>query len=123
MLKSIVLVGFGGFIGTVARFLVGMALIREGGSGLPYATLTVNVLGCLLIGIFAGLSERYDLLPETRAFLMIGLCGGFTTFSAFAIENVQLIQDRDYTMVFLYTAASITVGIAATLLGLAIARP
>ena len=123
MLKSIVLVGFGGFIGTVARFLVGMALIREGGSGLPYATLTVNVLGCLLIGIFAGLSERYDLLPETRAFLMIGLCGGFTTFSAFAIENVQLIQDKDYTTVFLYTAASITVGIAATLLGLAIARP
>lgn len=123
MLKSIVLVGFGGFIGTVARFLVGMALIREGGSGLPYATLTVNVLGCLLIGIFAGLSERYDLLPETRAFLMLGLCGGFTTFSAFAIENVQLIQDKDYTTVFLYTAASITVGIAATLLGLAIARP
>ena len=73
MFKTVILVGFGGFLGTVARFLVGMAVVREG-SGFPYATFAVNVAGCFLIGVFAGISERYDLLPETRAFLMTGLC-------------------------------------------------
>jgi fluoride exporter len=123
MFKSVVLIGFGGFIGTVARFLVGMAITREGAGGFPYATFTVNIVGCFLIGIFAGVSERYDLLPETRAFLMTGLCGGFTTFSAFAIENVRLLQEKDYTTFLLYTAASFTVGIAATLLGLVLSKP
>lgn len=122
MFKTVILLGFGGFLGTVARFLVGMAMVREG-NGFPYATFAVNVAGCFLIGVFAGISERYDLLPETRAFLMTGLCGGFTTFSAFAIENIRLIQDKDYATFLLYTAASFTVGIASSLLGLILARP
>lgn len=122
MFKMAALVGVGGFLGTVARFLVGVATVREGVSGFPYGTFAVNVAGCFLIGIFAGLAERYDWLPETRVFLMTGLCGGFTTFSAFAIENVRLLQEKDYTTFALYTFASLAVGIAATFLGLVITR-
>jgi CrcB protein len=79
----------------------------------------VNVLGCLLIGIFYALSEKGNLLsPEWRMFLTTGLCGGFTTFSTFSYESVQLLNDGEYSYVTVYAAASVIIGILATIFGI-----
>lgn len=120
MLKTVALVGIGGFIGSVARFLVSSTFNRE--QGFPFGTFAVNAFGCLLIGILAGLADRYDLFPEYRAFLLTGICGGFTTFSAFAIENTRLLQERDYLSFGVYCIISVVVCIAAATLGLLITK-
>jgi CrcB protein len=82
----------------------------------------VNILGCLLIGVIAGLTERFNILPEYRLFLAAGICAGFTTFSSFAFENVSLLQENAYLTFGLYTVLSFVLGIAATILGLALTR-
>jgi CrcB protein len=116
MVRNIVFVGVGGFVGSVARYLISVWAASPG--KFPYATFFVNVGGCFLIGLFAGMAERFGWVEETRLLLMVGLCGGFTTFSAFTIENVRLLQDRDYMTFTLYTIGSVAVGIIATMLGL-----
>ncbi|MEJ7624285.1 MAG: fluoride efflux transporter CrcB [Pyrinomonadaceae bacterium] len=120
-MTQIMLVGLGGFLGSIGRYLVGIWL---GGleAGFPVSTFVVNILGCLLIGVFAGAFEKWDWLPESRLFVATGFCGGFTTFSAFAFENVRLMQDKDYVVAALYIILSVTLGIAATFAGLAVSR-
>lgn len=120
MLRNVLLVGVGGFAGTVARYLVAVGFMGVG--KFPYATLIVNISGCFLIGVFVGLAERFDWLPEVRLFLAVGLCGGFTTFSAFSIESVRLLQEKDLLTFGLYSAASFVLGILATFLGLAVTK-
>ena len=119
---KIVLVGMGGFLGTVARFLIGQSL-----SGtlapFPFSTFLINVSGCFLIGIVYGLSGRFDwLTDEWRLFLGIGFCGGFTTFSTFANENILLIGQREYITFMAYAIGSLMVGLAAVWLGMAITK-
>ncbi len=87
--RSIFLVGIGGFVGSVLRYLVSVAFANWLGSPFPYATFAVNIAGCFVMGILFGLSERAGVLsPEMRALLMAGFCGGFTTFSAFWAGSV-----------------------------------
>lgn len=118
MLKAALIVGLGGFLGSIARFLTTQFLQRYFVTFFPVGTLVVNLLGCLLIGILFGFFEKGNLLsPQLRLFLTVGFCGGFTTFSAFAIDSVNLINDSEILYLMLYTGFSILAGIAFTFLG------
>ena len=117
--KTILFVGLGGFIGSVARYLIYVAGAKAINTSFPYSTFIVNIAGCFLIGIIYGLAERQTIASqEFRAFLTAGLCGGFTTFSTFAFENLALVQERNYLTFALYSAASLVIGIAAAALGI-----
>ena len=118
MLKQLLLIGTGGFIGSVARFLVSRLNTRVVWFSIPIGTLTVNVLGSLLIGFLIGISEKSPVLTvEWRMFLMVGLCGGFTTFSSFSGENLVLLKNGQILPLLLYTGLSIFLGFTAVYLG------
>jgi len=118
MLKHLLLIGTGGFIGSVARYLVSRLNNRIDWLSIPIGTLTVNVLGSLLIGFLIGISEKSPILTvEWRMFLMVGLCGGFTTFSSFSGENLMLMRNGQFLSLFLYTGLSILLGFTAVYLG------
>ncbi len=119
MLRLILLVGTGGFLGTVSRFLTSRYFAAYFPSSFPYGTFTVNVLGSLLIGILYGIAEKGDFIStEWRLFLTVGFCGGFTTFSAFAAENMAMLRDNELFNFFLYTGSSIFIGLLATFAGI-----
>lgn len=118
MIKQLLLIGMGGFVGSVARFLVSKLNTRIDWLSIPIGTLTVNVLGSLLIGFLIGISEKSPVLTvEWRMFLMVGLCGGFTTFSSFSGENLMLMRNGQFLPLFLYTGLSILLGFTAVYLG------
>jgi fluoride exporter len=112
----ILLVGSGGFLGAAARYLLGGWVQRLlNNSSFPYGTLAVNVLGCLLIGILAGLAEsRGVLTSQSRAFLLIGVLGGFTTFSSFAYETVSLVNGGQFFHALVNVGLQVILGLAAT---------
>ena len=117
-IKSILLVAFGGSVGAVARYLVTKYFSDNSSSVFPWGTFVVNCTGCLLIGILYSLSvKQLYFTPELRLLLMTGLCGGFTTFSAFSLEGMSLLTQQRATIFFLYFAASVVIGLAATFLG------
>jgi len=117
-MKQLLLVGLGGFIGTVARFGVSKLNIYWHFLSIPMGTLTVNVLGSFLIGFLVGISSKSEILsPDLRLFLMVGVCGGFTTFSSFSNENMMLMQNGQFLTALLYTGASILFGFLAVYLG------
>ncbi|GHT41711.1 putative fluoride ion transporter CrcB [Bacteroidia bacterium] len=119
MIKQILLVGLGGGIGSIVRFLTSHLTAKILSSHFPVATLLVNLLGCLLIGVLIGLSFKNQWLDmNMRALLITGFCGGFTTFSAFSLENVQMYQAGNYTGLIFYTLASVIIGFAAVWIGL-----
>jgi CrcB protein len=119
MTRLIFIIGIGGFIGTIARYFLQQVIYKFYPASFPFGTLSVNLLGCLLIGIFYALSEKGNVLsPEWRMFLTTGLCGGFTTFSTFSYESVQLLNDGEYTYVTVYALASVIIGILATIFGI-----
>jgi len=118
MLKQLLLIGTGGFIGSVARYLVSRLNNRIDWLSIPLGTLTVNVVGSLLIGFLIGISEKSPILTlELRMFLMVGLCGGFTTFSSFSGENLMLMRNGQFFPLFLYTGLSILLSFTAVYLG------
>ncbi len=118
MLKQLLLIGAGGFIGSVARYLVSRLNTHLEWFSIPVGTLAVNVLGSLLIGFLIGISEKSPLLTlELRMFLMVGLCGGFTTFSSFSGENLMLMRNGQFLTLFLYTGLSILLSFTAVYLG------
>ena len=123
MIRTLLLVGTGGFLGSISRYLVSRFVQNSIPSSFPYGTFFVNIAGCLLIGIIYGLSERSSLLtPGWRLFLAGGFCGGFTTFSTFANENLALLRDGEFFYFFLYTGLSVFLGISATFLGVLITK-
>ena len=108
----------GGFIGSVARYLVSRLNNSIEFLSIPIGTLLVNVLGSLLIGFLIGIAEKSPIMTvEFRMFLMVGLCGGFTTFSSFTGENLMLMRNGQFLPVFLYTGLSILFGFTAVYLG------
>ncbi len=117
------LVGVGGMLGSVARYMVQGAALRLGASAFPAGTLAVNVLGSFMIGLVYGWSEKAgDPAPAWRLFLATGFCGGFTTFSAFSLESIALLKSGHFAYTFLYISGSVLAGIGACLAGLLAAR-
>ena len=105
-------------MGTVARYLSQQWIYRFYPASFPMGTLAINLLGCFLIGVFYAISEKGNLFsPEWRMFLTTGVCGGFTTFSTFSYESVQLLNDGEYLYMAVYLFLSVTIGIAATIAG------
>jgi CrcB protein len=122
-MKLLLLAASGGALGAGARHLVNAGFGPWADGGFPWATLTVNVLGCLLMGaLIETLALRLDGSPELRAFLATGILGGFTTFSAFSMDFAQLTQRGDAGLGALYVAASVVLSIAAVFAGLLLAR-
>lgn len=123
MLKSILLVGIGGAVGSILRYLTSVLLNKYFQSNFPIATFTANVLGCLLIGILLGYFEKQHLAnPELKLLLITGFCGGYTTFSTFSAENINIIQSGQIETVFIYTALSILISFTAVWIGLIITK-
>jgi len=118
-LGRILIVGLGGFIGAAARFVLGVGVQRlSGGEEFPYGTLFVNMLGCLLIGFLGGLTDQGTLAsPGWRLFLMTGLLGGFTTYSAFAFDTISLAQATAVARAILNVVGHVVVGLLAAWLG------
>jgi CrcB protein len=121
---KLLFVGAGGFFGSVSRYLIsGWVHSTLPYSRFPYGTLTVNVLGCLLIGFFAGLADSRNVFgPEVRLFLFIGFLGGFTTFSTFGHETVALLRDAEGLRAFANIFFSITICLTAVWLGNLLSR-
>lgn len=122
MNRNILIVGVGGFIGSVARYVIALSFTKTL-QPFPTGTFLINIVGCFAIGIVYGISDRSALLsPQWRLFLATGVCGGFTTFSSFAYENVNLLEIQQYSMVTLYTVGSIVLGFAAAAIGVFLTR-
>lgn len=116
-MMQVLLVATGGAVGAVARYGVGLAALRLG-AGFPWGTLIVNVIGGLAMGLLAARTED----PNLRLLLGVGVLGGFTTFSAFSIETVRLMQSEPH-LAALYVASSLVLSIGACWLGLVLGRP
>lgn len=123
-MQAILLVGAGGFVGAVLRYLVGSGVYAlSGGSSFPYGTLAVNVVGCFLIGLAAGFAETRQMLGEgARAFLVIGVLGGFTTFSAFGHETLGLVRDARLLAAAANVGLQVALGLAAVWIGLRVSQ-
>ena len=118
MIRALLLIGVGSFVGGVARYLVSRGMHMWLGSSLPWGTLTVNVLGCLILGAMYGLFERGAVMDqEMRLALTVGLCGGFTTFSTFVHENYRLLFDGNILAGIGYPVLSLALGLLAAYLG------
>jgi CrcB protein len=123
MIKNLILVAIGGASGSVLRYLIHFIVSKKSFSTFPYQTFAVNIIGCLLIGILVGYFSRFQNENESLKLILItGFCGGFTTFSAFGLENVTFIQNQNYQLALLYTSLSLILGILAVSLGIFISK-
>ena len=123
MIKNILLVGLGGGIGSIARYLCQKWAYAIYPHHFPWGTFVVNIVGCFLIGIFWGMSfKSFNLNEDWKLFLMVGLCGGFTTFSAFTLEGIGLIREQRILLFFSYIVLSVILGLVATYAGMKIIR-
>ena len=117
-MKQLLLIFFGGGIGSVLRFIIGKYL-NSNQDGIPYGTFVANILGSLLIGIILGIAAKNDTLTSNQTLLLAtGFCGGFTTFSTFAYENHVLLKSGDFSSFAIYTIGSFIVGFLAVFLGM-----
>mgnify|MGYP003391374083 FL=1 len=122
-MQIVLLIGLGGFFGTIARYLIGNAFTQYSKPNFPFATLTVNLLGCFLIGLIYGWFEKQQLnSSDWKLILTAGFCGGFTTFSAFSMENIQMMRDGQTLMAILYIFSSLLFGLLLTWLGMSLTR-
>lgn len=117
-MKSIIYVFIGGGTGSVLRYLMQMVINRNIITAFPLGTFVVNIIGCMLIGMFYTLSDRFNLSQDVRLLLTVGLCGGFTTFSTFSTESLNLLKGELYGMSLLYTLSSVAIGIIFTFAGI-----
>lgn len=121
--QMLIAVAAGGALGSVGRYLTASAVGHAVGTAWPWGTLAVNVIGGFAIGLLAGLMAlRWSVTPELRGFLITGVLGGFTTFSAFSIEVMMMIERHDWTPALGYVVASVLLSLSAAAAGLALAR-
>jgi len=122
-MTKLLLIGAGGFIGSVLRYVVsGLVQTLSQSIAFPYGTLAVNVLGCLSIGFISELADSRALIsPDTRVFLVVGILGGFTTFSAFGNETMNLIRDGEPALALVNVSAQVLLSLGAVWLGYTLA--
>lgn len=118
-MTKLLLIGIGGFAGSILRYLVGgVAQALSQSMSFPYGTLAVNLLGCFVIGFLSELAETHGLFTaDGRAFIIIGVLGGFTTFSSFGIETMSLLRDGETALALINIGAQVGVGLFAVWLG------
>lgn len=117
------MVGLGGGLGAMLRHFTAQFILRFWHSAFPLATFSINLIGSFLIGLFAAwLLPKFGNDTLLKYFLITGFCGGYTTFSTFSIENIQLLQEGKFFTLLLYICSSVILGITFALLGLFIGR-
>jgi len=118
---NLLAIALGGAIGSVARYVLSTFVLRVSGTLFPLGTFVVNVVGCLVFGAIAGASsQRVQISSTTRLFLLTGILGGFTTFSAFSLDTALLMERHAYRLAAAYVAVSVAVSLAALFAALAI---
>ena len=118
MLKAIIAVGLGSCTGGILRYLVSKLSDSVTDGRFPLGTLAVNLAGCLIIGILSALAEKGGIAnANVRLFLTVGICGGFTTFSTFSHEGMNLLKNGNYGIFFFYLVSSLLIGIATAFAG------
>lgn len=122
-MKDLIIIFAGGGLGSVVRYLLGRWINQLAGVTFPYGTLTVNVIACIVLGAVVGLVDQRNALSQTsRIFWTIGFCGGFSTFSTFSLETVNLFNNSQGYLAIAYVLASVVLCIGAILLGMWISR-
>jgi CrcB protein len=121
-MKILLLIGTGSFIGGIFRHLLSQFIQTKLLSTFPFGTLGVNITGCFIIGLVLALSEQTNMTSELRLFLATGICGGFTTFSAFSNETYLLFRNGQPWYAFVYITASVVLGVLATFIGYALIK-
>ena len=123
MIRNILLIGLGGGIGSIARYLCQRWFNENYPHPFPWGTFAVNLAGCFLIGVIYAASEKSTFLtPQIRLLLITGFCGGFTTFSTFAFENMNLLRSGDTVYFLFYTIGSVVLGIVGVFAGVTIMK-
>ena len=123
MLRTILIVGAGGFIGSVMRYLVQLFVEKGVSSTFPWGTFIANITGSFIIGIVFALAQKGNLLSaEWRLFLAVGICGGFTTFSSFAYNNLTMLKEQAYGQFIWNVGGSLILGLLAVYLGMVLVQ-
>ncbi|MDA3883876.1 MAG: fluoride efflux transporter CrcB [Bacteroidales bacterium] len=123
MIQSLLLVGTGGFIGSILRYLVQQWFMQNSTTSIPWGTFAVNIIGSFIFGIIYAFADKHAVFSqEIRLLFAIGFCGGFTTFSSFAAENMNLLTNQDYFSFALYTGLSILSGLIMVWMGINIVK-
>ena len=120
---NLLIVGIGGFIGAVLRYIISGFFYDLYGDKFPYGTLAVNIIGCFALGFIITFAEgKFIISPQMRSFVAIGLLGAFTTFFTFSFETLTLLQNELYTSAFLNILFSVVLGVFAVWVGLILAK-
>jgi len=123
IMKPLLLIGSGGAIGSISRYLMTIFVSKYVTITFPMGTFLVNISGCFLIGLLYGIAARYAWVNlEWRLFLITGICGGYTTFSSFSWESISLVRQGDYVYFFTYALGSLILGLLATVGGMSVIK-
>lgn len=121
-MRIILSIGIGSCLGGLSRYFLSQFVQGKFLSAFPYGTMAVNIIGCFLIGVVFGLSEKGNVTMLWRLFLVTGFLGGFTTFSSFSNESVALLRDGQIWHAFIYISSSVVIGLAATFMGISLIK-
>ena len=123
MFKISLIIGLGGFLGSISRYWLSLLIDKNLWGAYPYGTFVVNIIGCLFLGLIYSVADREQLLShEMRFFLATGFCGSFTTFSTFSYQNQLLYQEGEWATLITYIVLSILVGVLATFGGVSLGK-
>lgn len=117
MFQNILLVGAGGFLGSISRYGIAQLFAKFTNWNFPGGTFTVNIVGSFIIGVVLGMFEHGNVSASWKLFLAVGFCGGFTTFSSFAYENFNFLETKQFITFAMYAGLSIILGLLAVYLG------